>query len=75
MLFCSITTIVVAALGFASATPTKKYYGCDVSDAELDLPNTKGISIPKGVKPQYITLGVGTQVCIFVSQTLVFLFP
>ncbi|CCO32912.1 hypothetical protein BN14_06976 [Rhizoctonia solani AG-1 IB] len=61
MLFSSITTIVVAALGFASATPTKKYYGCDVSDAELDLPNTKGISIPKGVKPQYITLGVGTQ--------------
>ncbi|CAE6464636.1 unnamed protein product [Rhizoctonia solani] len=61
MLFSSLITLIVASVGLVSTTPTKKYYGCDVSDAELDLPDTKSISIPKGAKPEYITLGVGTQ--------------
>ncbi|CAE6462507.1 unnamed protein product [Rhizoctonia solani] len=61
MLVSSFATIIISALGLASATPTPKYYGCDVSSAELDLPDVKGISIPAGVKPEYIALGIGTQ--------------
>ncbi|KAH7325485.1 hypothetical protein B0J17DRAFT_604410 [Rhizoctonia solani] len=61
MLFSAFATVVISTLGLVSATPTQKYYGCDISHAELDLPDTKGISIPKGMKPEYITLGIGTQ--------------
>ncbi|CUA75559.1 hypothetical protein RSOLAG22IIIB_05957 [Rhizoctonia solani] len=61
MLFSSFATIIVSALGLVSAAPTQKYYGCDVSSAELELPDNKNISIPTGVKPEYIVLGVGTQ--------------
>lgn len=65
MIFPTFSSVLVSALALgAYATPTQKYYGCDISGAELELPYHMkgGISIPDGVKPEYITLGVGTQV-------------
>ncbi|CAE6450489.1 unnamed protein product [Rhizoctonia solani] len=53
--------IANSLMSLALATPTQKVYGCDVSSAQLVLPNSPDISVPRGVKPQYITLGVGTQ--------------
>ncbi|KAG8679520.1 hypothetical protein FRC11_003623, partial [Ceratobasidium sp. 423] len=58
MFFSVFTGALVAS---ALATPTQKTHGCDVSTAQLVLPSSPDISIPSGVKPQYITLGVGTQ--------------
>ncbi|KAG8688264.1 hypothetical protein FRC11_005766 [Ceratobasidium sp. 423] len=58
-MFYSVFTAALVAS--ALATPTQKTYGCDVSTAQLALPSSPDISIPSGVKPQYITLGVGTQ--------------
>ncbi|CAE7230118.1 unnamed protein product [Rhizoctonia solani] len=61
MLFSTFAIGIASALGLASATPTPKYYGCDVSGAQLELPDDKGISVPKGLRPEYIVLGIGTQ--------------
>lgn len=43
-----------------------KLTGCDISKAVLPLPATAasaGMSVPAGVKPAFIALGRGTQVC------------
>jgi hypothetical protein len=53
---------LLSALTSVSAAPAKKSYGCDVSDALLDLPPTTILNIPSDSKPEYIVLGVGTQV-------------
>ncbi|KAG8731692.1 hypothetical protein FRC11_002898 [Ceratobasidium sp. 423] len=45
----------------ASAVPTEKDHGCDISRAKLELPDTQAISIPDGVKPEYVALAIGTQ--------------
>ncbi|CAE6458935.1 unnamed protein product [Rhizoctonia solani] len=54
-------TIILSALTLALAVPTGKDHGCSVSHAKLDLPDTQAISIPDGVKPEYIVLAIGTQ--------------
>ncbi|CAE6502606.1 unnamed protein product [Rhizoctonia solani] len=62
MLFSTFAfATILISLRLVSAAPAQKYYGCDISGAVLDLPDTKGISIPNGAKPNYITLGIGTQ--------------
>ncbi|QRW14113.1 malate dehydrogenase [Ceratobasidium sp. AG-Ba] len=61
MIFTSALAFLASATILASAAPVEKWYGCDVSDALLDLPSTNVLNIPSGTKPVYITLGVGTQ--------------
>ncbi|CAE6458922.1 unnamed protein product [Rhizoctonia solani] len=61
MHFPLFAAIILSALTLALTVPTEKGYGCDVSRAKLDLPNTQVISIPDGVKPEYIVLAIGTQ--------------
>ncbi|CAE6482422.1 unnamed protein product [Rhizoctonia solani] len=58
-MFTSVLT-VVALVASTLAAPAQTC-GCDVSAAQLSLPSSSEISIPEGVKPKYITLGVGTQ--------------
>ncbi|CAE6482579.1 unnamed protein product [Rhizoctonia solani] len=59
MFLSVLTTPALAALTLAA--PAQQTYGCDVSNARLALPSSPDISIPSGLKPKYITLGVGTQ--------------
>ncbi|KDN34289.1 hypothetical protein RSAG8_12614, partial [Rhizoctonia solani AG-8 WAC10335] len=59
MFFSVLAT--AALMASTLAAPAAKTYGCDVSSARLVLPSSSGISIPSGVKPKYIVLGVGTQ--------------
>ncbi|KAH7317521.1 hypothetical protein B0J17DRAFT_724362 [Rhizoctonia solani] len=59
MFFTAFITTAFAASALAG--PTQKTYGCDVSTAQLALPSSPDISVPSGVKPQYVTLGAGTQ--------------
>lgn len=65
MIFPVFSSILISALTLGVyATPTPKWSGCDVSGAELELPwsaTEEGLSAPAGVRPAYITLGVGTQ--------------
>ncbi|KAG8729987.1 hypothetical protein FRC12_020586 [Ceratobasidium sp. 428] len=61
MILASAATIFFSALSVVSAAPAMKSYGCDVSDALLDLPATHDLNIPEKAKVVYITLGVGTQ--------------
>ncbi|KAB5589396.1 putative effector protein [Ceratobasidium theobromae] len=61
MLVSSLAAVIASAMALVSASPMKKWHGCDVSGAELDLPSTNVISVPKGTKPEYIVLGIGTQ--------------
>ncbi|KAG8731691.1 hypothetical protein FRC11_002897 [Ceratobasidium sp. 423] len=61
MHFSALATIIFSALMLASAVPTEKDHGCCVSRAKLELPDTQAISIPDGVKPEYVALAIGTQ--------------
>ncbi|KAG9119454.1 hypothetical protein FRC07_005510 [Ceratobasidium sp. 392] len=61
MIFAAATTLFLSALSLVSAAPALKTYGCDVSEALLDLPSQNFLNIPDNAKPSYITLGVGTQ--------------
>jgi hypothetical protein len=62
MIVPTAASLLLSALTLVSAAPAKKSYGCDVSDALLDLPSTNVLNIPSDSKPKFITLGVGTQV-------------
>ncbi|KAH7317511.1 hypothetical protein B0J17DRAFT_348289 [Rhizoctonia solani] len=55
MLFSIFAAFVTSAL----AAPTQQTQGCDISNARLSLPST--LSVPNGLQPEYIVLGVGTQ--------------
>ncbi|CAE7139380.1 unnamed protein product [Rhizoctonia solani] len=59
MFFSVLTAAALVASTFAA--PAQNTYGCDVSSAKLGLPSSPDISIPSGVKPKNIVLGVGTQ--------------
>ncbi|KAG9101221.1 hypothetical protein FRC06_003261 [Ceratobasidium sp. 370] len=61
MIVAAAAAVFLSALSLVSAAPAQKSYGCDVSDALLDLPSTNVLKIPTDAKPNYIALGVGTQ--------------
>ncbi|KAJ1309355.1 hypothetical protein OPQ81_006134 [Rhizoctonia solani] len=51
--------VFATLLASVLAAPTQQTYGCDVSGAQLAVPSP--LSVPSGVTPEYIALGVGTQ--------------
>ncbi|CAE6531193.1 unnamed protein product [Rhizoctonia solani] len=58
MIFPVFST-AIAFFASAIVASAEKTSGCDVSAAKIVLP--PGLSIPRGVKPLYITVGIGTQ--------------
>ena len=63
MILTAVASLLLSSLTLVSAAPAQKSYGCDVKDALLDLPPTNILNIPSDAKPEFIALGVGTQVC------------
>ncbi|CCO35027.1 hypothetical protein BN14_09140 [Rhizoctonia solani AG-1 IB] len=53
--------VFLGLVASAMAAPRQQAYGCGVSGAQLALPTSTAFSIPSGVQPEYIALGVGTQ--------------